>query len=42
MLLQYFEPTGLVTQLPDAYNYKPYWCGRNHLLLPPSHLSPLL
>ena len=25
MLLQYFEPTGLVTQLPDAYNYKPYW-----------------
>ena len=26
MLLQYFEPTGLVTQLPDAYNYKPYWC----------------
>ena len=27
MLLQYFEPTGLVTQLPDAYNYKPYWCA---------------
>jgi hypothetical protein len=27
MLLQYFTSTGLVTQLPDAYNHKPYWCA---------------
>ena len=24
-VLRFFDSTNLVTQLPDAYNYKPYW-----------------
>ena len=26
MVTRYFNRTGLLTRLPDAYNYKPYWC----------------
>lgn len=26
-VMRYFDDTDIVTQLPDAFNYKPYWCA---------------
>ena len=26
-VMRYFDDTDIVTQLPDAYNFKPYWCA---------------
>ena len=26
-VMRYFDNTDIVTQLPDAFNFKPYWCA---------------
>ena len=26
-VMRYFDDTDIVTQLPDAFNFKPYWCA---------------
>lgn len=32
-VMRYFDDTDIVTQLPDAFNFKPYWCARGLVML---------